>query len=168
MSRYRFCLIMLLILILALYATGCATTVITRKANLDEKPDGIRVYAPRLYLFVGRDQSLLISLPDNQRAYDIKPHTVLAKQEFTIKLSDSQLAELTLNQDTTGILDFLGKAGELAEKAAVTPVAQQTIATNFGLESGIYRLEDDGNFRKISQNLPSAKEKSEESKAEAK
>ena len=97
---------------------GCAT-IITEKADLTQKPEGIRVYPPKVYLFVDTDEkrTTLAYLPDYTQAYDVKPLTVLAKHDFKIEVEDGQVKALTSNQDTTAFLTFLKGAADLAAKA---------------------------------------------------
>lgn len=149
MSRHLVFLIILVMIVSPL--AGCAT-IVTTKANSDETPNGVRVYPLRVYLFVDNEKkaSELVWLPDYRRAYDIKPLTFLAKQDFTIEFADGgQLAKLTANQDTTSIIELLKKAAELGAKGPGVPVGKEVIASNLGLPTGIYRLEDDGNWVKV-------------------
>jgi hypothetical protein len=95
-------------LVLAVLASlcGCATLE-TQKADLNKAPEGVRVYPPKVYLFVGTDKSYLTHSPDFENAYDIKPLTIFAKQDFNITFTESELTQVQANQDTTAILDFL-------------------------------------------------------------
>jgi len=129
---------------------GCAS-VVTHKANLAEPPDGVRVYPPKVYLMVDtvEKKTTLAYLPDYGRAYDVKPVTILAKQDFKIELDEGQLKTLTSNQDTTTLLSFLKESAALAAKAAGAGVSSTVINGTFGLESGIYLLDDDGAFRRL-------------------
>jgi hypothetical protein len=129
---------------------GCAT-IRTERANLAETPDGIRVYPPKVYLFVDKDakETTVVYAPDFARAYDVKPLTVLAKQDFKIELEDGQVKVLTSNQDTTSILEFFKTAAQLGAKAAGVGVSAGSIKGSFGLESGIYVLNDGGWFQKL-------------------
>lgn len=130
---------------------GCAT-IVTEKADLSKKPKGVRVYPPKVYLMVDTvaNQTTIAYLPDFKRAYDVKPLTVFAKQDFKIELDEGQLKSLTSNQDTTSILTFFQGAAQLAAKAAGAGVSAQIIKGTFGLPSGIYLLKNDGRtFDKI-------------------
>src|SRR5206468_3210193 len=66
----------------ALFAS-CAT-VLTQKADLAKKPNGVRVYPPKVYLMVDtvEKKTTLAYLPDYSRAYDVLPVTIFAKQDF--------------------------------------------------------------------------------------
>ncbi len=130
--------------------SGCAT-IVTHQAKLSERPDGIRVYPPKVYLMVdtAEKKSTLSFLPDYARAYDVKPRTFLAQQDFKIELDEGQLKSLTANQDTTALVGVLKDSAAQAAKAAATGVSASVINGTFGLESGIYRLEDDGVFRRL-------------------
>ncbi|WP_161493784.1 hypothetical protein [Nitrosospira lacus] len=135
---------------LACLTLGCAT-IVTEKAELGSKPSGVRIYPPKVYLLVDTtaNASTLVYAPDYQRAYDVKPLTILAKQDFKIETDEGQLKSLVSNQDTTAILTFFQSAGDLAAKAAGVAVSASTINGTFGLESGIYLLGDDGIFQKV-------------------
>lgn len=127
--------------------SACAM-IETNQAKLSEKPDGVRVYPPKVYLFVGTNASWLTYAPDFERAYDVKPITILAKQDFKIELGDGQLNSLTASQDTTAILTFLQSMGELGAKAAGVGVSSQQFDSTFGLNEGIWAMDDMGVFRK--------------------
>ena len=131
---------------------GCAT-IVTHKAELDRAPKGVRVYPPQVCLLVdrsangGEGATLIVYLPDFDRAYDVKPITVLAKQDFKIELDEGRLASLTSDQDTTAFLGFLKEAGQIAAKAAGVGVsAGAPIHGSFGFETGLHCLRDDGSF----------------------
>jgi hypothetical protein len=130
--------------------TGCATLV-TRQADLAKAPKGVRVYPPKVYLMVdaAEKKSTLAFLPDFARAYDVKPVSVFAKQDFEIEFSEGQLKSVTANQDTTAILSLFKEGANLAAKAAGVGVSSSTINGTFGLDSGVYALGDDGAFRKL-------------------
>jgi hypothetical protein len=129
---------------------GACAYVEVHKANLDQPPNGIRVYEPKVYLFVDGDkkESTLIYAPNYQRAYDIKPVTILAKHDFDLEIEEGQLKKVTSNHDTTAILNFFQGAADVATKAAGVGVSSKTMGGTFGLAPGIYELQDDGNFKK--------------------
>jgi hypothetical protein len=144
-------LLCLLACIVSLTFTGCAT-IVTHKADLDAGPDGVRVYPPRLYLFIGDGKTTPVYFPDYKQAYDIKPLTILAKQEFTVELEDGKLKKVTANQDTTALQSLLAKAIEKAPAMMTKGAEAQTfpaIQGQFGLSPGIYRLDDDGVIRPV-------------------
>jgi len=128
--------------------SGCATLV-TRKADLAKAPHGVRVYPPKVYLMVDALQlkTTLVFLPDYARAYDVKPRTFLAKQDFKVELDEGQLKSLTASEDTTAIISLFKETASLAAKAAGAGVSSSTINGTFGLTTGIYCLDDDGVFR---------------------
>lgn len=141
------------VVLLAFCAASCAT-ITTRyvpRADLASAPDGIRVYAPKVYLLVDATQhkSTIVNLPDYGRAYDVKPLTVLSKHDFNIKMEVGQVSDLTSNQDTTAFLSFLSEAAQMAVKGGGLPAASSTVDGDFGLKSGIYRLGDDGNWESV-------------------
>ena len=127
--------------------SGCAT-IITNTADLTKAPNGVRVYPPKVYLLVDTNEkkTTLAYLPDYSRAYDVKPLTVLAKQDFKIEVEEGQVKSLASNQDTTAILTFMKEAATLAAKAAGAAVSSSVINGTFGLPSGIYCLNDQGVF----------------------
>ena len=143
--------------ILGLVVTGCST-IVTHRADLNSAPKGVRVYPPKVYLLVDakENETTLAYLPDYSQAYDIKPVTVLAKQDFKIELDDGQVKSFAANQDTVAILTFVKDSAALAVKAAGVAAAAPVIKGTFGLESGIYRLDNDGVFRKMTENKPPA------------
>lgn len=136
--------------IISILFFGCAT-IVTKKADLAKKPKGIRIYPPSVYLFVdeAEKKSTLAYAPDYKRAYDIKPVTIFANQQFNVEIEEGQLKKLALNQDTTAILTFLQGAAELGAKAAGVGVSSKTINGTFGLKSGVYRMDDNGVFHNI-------------------
>ena len=112
---------------------------------------GVRIIPSKVFLFVdtSKNETQIVTLPDFQNAYDIKPLTILAKQDFTIELdSSSQLKKLTSNQDTTAIFTFLGSLAESAGKAAGTFASATLIKGTFGLATGVYEFKQDGTFAK--------------------
>ncbi len=140
-----------IVLVAAVYAlTGCATFV-TREAELDEAPNGVRVYPPKVYLLVdhAKAKSHLIYAPDFARAYDVKPITVLSKQEFKIEIAEGQIRSLTSTQDASAFPAFVRSAADLGARVAGVGVSKQTLEGTFGLETGIYVLNDRGEFEKL-------------------
>jgi hypothetical protein len=134
---------------------GCAEVSTKRVSDLNSTPQGVRVYAPRVYVLVDNatgasppKQTTYFVLPDFRRAYDVSPTTILAKQTFKIELDDGQIKTLSADQDTTGFLTFVKEAAQLGAKAAGLPVSQQTIAGTGGLPDGLYVLDDDGTLRR--------------------
>jgi hypothetical protein len=138
-------------IMLAVAITGCATIVTKHPESPDKTPNGVRVYPPKVYLFVDKaaNESQLLVLPDYKHAYDIKPLTILAKQDFKIDVDDGIVKALTSNQDTTAFLTVLTKAAELGAKAAGIPVSKQTLKGTFGLDEGVYELNDEGRFVRL-------------------
>jgi hypothetical protein len=144
-------LLCLLACIVSLLFTGCAT-IVTHKADLDSGPDGVRVYPPRLYLFVSNNNITPAYFPDYKQAYDIKPLTILAKQEFTVEMEDGKVKRVIANQDNTALQSVLAKAIEKAPAMMTKGAEPQTLPAiqgQFGLSPGIYRLDDDGVIRPV-------------------
>jgi hypothetical protein len=106
-----------------------------------------------VYLLVdaGEKKTTIAYFPDYKRAYDVKPQTILAKQDFKIEMEDGQLKSFLANQDTTAALTFFNSAATLAAKAAGVGVSATVFNGTFGLESGIYQLGDDGVFHKMTE-----------------
>jgi hypothetical protein len=141
-----------LVLISCLAGLCCGCTAIkTSKANLNEAPRGVRVYPPAVYLFVDKARgSQYVVAPDYSRAYDVKPRTVFAAQDFGVELNDGILTKYSGNQDTTAMLSFLQKSAELGAKASGVSVSQVSLPGNFGFPDGIYRLNPEtGGFERI-------------------
>src|SRR5262249_44069793 len=114
----------------------------TSKANLAEAPNGVRVYPPAVYLFVDNVKgSQYLVGPDFSAAYDVKPVTFLAKNSFSLELSDGVLSKYTGDQDTSGFISFLTSAGQSAAKAAGAAVSMQSMPGSFGLANGIYKFD---------------------------
>lgn len=123
---------------------------------------GVKVYPQKIYLLVDKEKatSKLVSLPDIKNGYVVKPWSFLSKHEFSIKIEEAQIKELTSNQDSTAALAFLQKivevGGQLATEAlkAAAPVAGKAVAnvdlaSAFGLQTGIYELDETGQFRRV-------------------
>lgn len=138
--------------ILCAVAAGCAS-IVTNRANLDSEPDGVRIYPPKVYLFVDtvEKRTTIAYMPDYKHAYDVKPRSFLAKQDFKVEMEDGQLKSLLANQDTTAALTFFSSAAALAAKAAGVGLSAVTYNGTFGLKSGIYQLDEDGVFRKMTE-----------------
>jgi len=136
--------------LLACTLMSCAT-LRTYEADLSAKPKGVRVYPPKVYLFVDaqKQKSHLIHLPDFERAYDIVPVAVLAEHQFAVELDGGLLRSLTSKQDPTALLTFLKETAALGAGAAGLPIAKETFDGTFGLRSGIYLLTDEGEFQLV-------------------
>jgi hypothetical protein len=128
---------------------GCAM-VSTHKADLTKGPDGIRVFPQRVYLVITDEQTTFVYLPDYGQAYDVKPITIFAKNNFLIEIENGQIKKLSSDEDTPALLTFLGNlANTAAEAAAGAGVSAENITGKLGLPSGVYRMDDDGVFRRI-------------------
>ncbi len=138
---------------ISIFLTGC-TLISTEKANLASAPNGVRIYPPKTYFFVNTEkkQTNIYILPDYANAYDVKPWTIISKQDFMLELSDGMLNKFTANQDTTSFIDLF-KAVTEAAKSAAAPGAggltQNSIEGTFGLEDGIYVLTETGILAKV-------------------
>lgn len=122
---------------------GCATIVTKKVADITAEPEGIRVYPPKLYLFVdaGVNESNLVTAPDFGNAYDVKPLTILSKHDFKLEVDDGVVKALTSSQDTTAFLTFFKEAAQMAAKGAGLGVSKNTFKGTFGLQTGIYVLD---------------------------
>lgn len=149
-DSYGFLVSTLIATVVGTHTWGCAD-IVTQKANLNDTPDGIRIYQPKVYILVDAEKgrSVIMYAPDYQRAYDIKPRAILAKNDFSVELNEGQMSKLTSNQDSTALLTFLEAASNTAAKALGAPVSAEHIEGTFGLPSGIYQLHDDGTFKKL-------------------
>jgi hypothetical protein len=133
---------------LAVGPVACAT-IVTRKADLGSAPDGIRVYPPKVCLLVdgAANSSVLATFPDLARAYDVKPLTVLAKQDWKLELEAGQLTALTANQDSSAFPRFVTEAAQLAAGAAGAGIsASAAFKGTFGFADGVHCMRDDGSF----------------------
>jgi hypothetical protein len=135
--------------------TGC-TLISTEKADLSDAPNGVRIYPPKTYFFVNTEkkQTNIYILPDYANAYDVKPWTIISKQEFNVELSDGMLNKFTANQDTTSFIELFKAAAEAAKSAAAPGaggLTQNTIEGTFGLDDGIYVLTETGILTKINK-----------------
>lgn len=131
--------------------TGCAQ-IVTTEAKDSAVPSGIRVYPPRVLLFVdeGKGSSKVIYVPDLKHGYDVKSRTVLAKRDFEINLSDGgMISKVQSNGDTSGFLTFLSGLAQTGAKAAGLPVSAEGIDGTFGLTLGVYEIQTDGTFQCI-------------------
>ena len=132
----------------ALGAAGCATLV-TREADLAKAPDGIRIYPPKVCLLVdtGANATVIATFPDLARAYDVKPLTVLAKQDFKLELEGGQLTALVANQDTQAFPRFLTEVAQVAAGTAGAGIsASGALEGTFGFDDGVHCMRDDGSF----------------------
>ncbi len=142
--------------------SGCAG-ISTYPAH-PNKFDGIRVYPQRIYLLVDQEKgsSRLVSLPDIKNGYDVKPWSFLSKHDFTIKIDEAQVKELTSDQDSSAALSLLQKivelAGEAAKEAAKAggaagkAAADIDIKSSLGFKTGVYELTEAGIFKKVGVN----------------
>jgi len=139
----------------ALILTGCAT-LRTYEADLSAKPNGVRVYPPKVYLLVDAEKgrSHIIQLPDFARAYDVNPLAVFAEHQFAIEVDGGVLRSLTSKQDPTAFLTFVKEGAAVGAGAAGVPVAKETFEGTFGMASGIYVLSDKGTFEAIETSAP--------------
>jgi hypothetical protein len=127
---------------------GCAT-VSTREADLAKAPDGIRVFPPKVCLLVDTraNATVIATLPDLARGYDLKPVTVLAKQDFRVELDQGMLTSLTANQDTQAFPRVVTEAARLAAGAAGAGVSSSgALKGTFGFDDGVHCMRDDGSF----------------------
>lgn len=85
--------------------------------------------------------SYYLTAPDYSRAYDIRPFTLLAKNSFSLELSDGVMTKYTGDQDTSGFISLLSTAGQSAAKAAGLSVSMQSLPGAFGFSNGVYRLD---------------------------
>jgi hypothetical protein len=145
----------------AILLTGCAG-VSTHRAEKGAPIRGIRVYLPKVYIVVfepganGQGSSMLITVPDAENAYDVKPWAFLAKNDFSLKLGEGAISDVSANLDSTAALSLIQKAAELAaaaaEKTLGKGVSQTLMPGAFGLKAGIYTFDAAGNLKVVSVN----------------
>ena len=140
----------ILILMVWVINSGCSKLVVTPVGpDLDKKPEGIRVYPPRVLLFVGEKYSLIHYAPDYKRAYDVKPFTFFANQDFNIDVVNGRIQSLTSNQDSLFTYSILSQFTKDIGKAPITHGETIQIEGTFGLAPGIYEMQQSGEFKKI-------------------
>jgi len=152
-------LIFLGVLIIAAVA-GCAT--IKTYSATDKPQDGICVFPTKIYLLVDSAKTYVISLPDYERVYYIKPRSILSKHKFSIEIKEGQAKTVNSNEDTTAVTELMIEAlkvvgatsGELkGEMDTKEPVAGDggdfQIEGTFGLNPGLYQLNDKGSITPV-------------------
>jgi hypothetical protein len=136
---------------LCLIGSGCSG-ICTYRATKDGPVRGLRVYQPKVYLFVDVKASKLVVLPDPDNAYDVKPWSIFAKTDITLKTTDGLPTEAGGNLDSTAGLALVQKVAELAAGAAkegAKAVSEQELPGNFGLAPGIYTFTPDGRLAQV-------------------
>jgi len=148
----RFASTMVVIAVASLALSGCAGL-----------STGVKVYPQKVYLFVDQTKNVskILTLPDLKNSYLVQPWSFLSKHDFTIKIQEGQMTELTSNQDSSAALALLQKivevAGDLAKASAAAAgaagvaVADVDFPSSFGLETGIYELNESGKFSLVSR-----------------
>lgn len=140
----------ILVLTALFIATGCSKLVVTQVGpDLDKEPNGIRVYPPRVLLFVGEKYSMIHYVPDYKRAYDVKPFTFLANQDFNLDVVNGRVQSLSSNQDSLFTYSILSQFKKQVGKAPITQAETIQIEGTFGLAPGIYEMQASGEFKKI-------------------
>jgi hypothetical protein len=132
---------------------GCSG-ISTYRAEKGGAVRGVRVYPAKVYLFVGDKTSKLVSLPDYENAYDVKPWAFLAKHDFNIKMADGLVTEMDVKLDSTASLALIQKAADLAAAAArgiATAVSEEDLAGTFGLAPGVYTFDSSGSLKLVSK-----------------
>jgi hypothetical protein len=125
-------------------------------------PDGVRIYPPRVLLFVdaeydrGKGRSSLVVVPDLGNAYDVRQETFLAKNDLQVEVEDGMLRSFWNTIDTTPALAFFKGAGDVGAKTAgiATGVSAREMEGTFGLATGIYALRPDGSFAPLPKLVP--------------
>ncbi len=141
-------------IIVCVLLSGCST-ILSERADLSKTANGIRIFPPKIYFFVNNEKKItqIYILPDPTNAYDIKPLTILAKQEFTLELNEGMLSKLIANQDTTAFIELIKLAATKDAKQSSVPAAgaltQNSIDGTFGLSDGIYVFSERGTLLKI-------------------
>ena len=96
-----------LVVTVSIFLSGCAY-VHTEKADLNSAPNGVRVFPSKLFIAVDQQkgQSTIFYGPDMAKAYDIKPMTIFAKNDFQVDVEDGQIKSMKSDQDSSGFLTF--------------------------------------------------------------
>lgn len=137
-----------------LLLSGCAT-VLTERSDFSKSPEGIRIYPPKTYFFVDNQKykTKIILLPDYANAYDIKPFTFIAKQDFNLEINEiGMLNKITANQDSTAFVELIKAIGDIAKSAEGIPpgnLSVQDIDGCFGLSNGMYTLTLEGKLIQV-------------------
>lgn len=132
---------------------GCAGISITKAEG--PVPRGVRVYPPQILLLVnaeaegGKGRTSIIVVPNLAGAYDVRPVTFLAKNDFRIDLNDGMMSSLRSAQDTTAIITLIKGAGDIAAGAAGVGVSAREYEGSYGLPSGLYRLMPDWTLKRL-------------------
>jgi len=107
------------------------------------------VFPPKVCLLVDTraNVTVIATFPDLARGYDLRPVTVLAKQDWRVELDAGMLTSLTANQDTQAFPRFVTEAARLAAGAAGAGVSSSgALKGTFGFDDGVHCMRDDGSF----------------------
>ncbi len=138
------------ILMLAVTMVSCSAVEITKVSD-STYSDGVRFYRPEPYLLVTKDkdgnlQTSIISLPNKNEEYVIKPKVRLGTVEVSATLEGGwNLTQLGTKADTkipemiTALTGTLQAAGGIA-----------ALRTSLPLEPGLYRIEFDKTTGEVS------------------
>jgi hypothetical protein len=162
-------------ILIAIAFSGCATIVTTvPEAGNDTKPNGIRVYPPRVYFFVNVKvdekknppeatvEITRICLPDYKKGYDVKPRSILSKNYFSIALDRGQIVALNSNMDSTAMVGVIKAAISAGKTLLPSPIKllgiggksmswkdREALIKSWKSITGIYRLEDNNVLTKL-------------------
>lgn len=128
----------------ALALSGCAGFVTTNPEK------GVEVYRPGLCLMVTDASATAFTCPNLTSTYEIKPRSILARNEFTAELNNGMLTKVTDSLDTASLLTFLQAAAELGAKAAGVAVSEQSLEGSIDLDPGFYFWDGSGALQRLS------------------
>jgi len=106
----RFCATIVLLLSCNIFA-GCAY-VTAVPVSPHSQVEGIRIYEAKPILIVTGETATVQVIPNYNRAYALRFGAFLAKHNFSADFNNAMLVKLTSDQDTTKIIDLLGKVAE--------------------------------------------------------
>lgn len=138
---------------LALSLAGCAPFTVTRVHSLADTTEGIRFYRPKPYLLVTATDKgpalTIVSLPDPNQEYVIRPRQGLASSQFTAKLADGwNLVEIGHATDT-GLPQTLTAVGALAAATGAFGMKGPAEALTPGLYEIVFENKRITGLRKI-------------------
>ncbi|MCL5278556.1 MAG: hypothetical protein M1376_01450 [Planctomycetes bacterium] len=139
--------------LLVLSLAGCAPFTVTRVQTPVDNTEGIRFYRPKPYLLVTVTDKgpavTVVSLPDPNQEYIIRPRQGLASSQFTAKLSDGwNLIEIGHATDT-GFPQTLTAVGALAAATGAFGMKGPAEALTPGLYEIVFENKKVTGLRKI-------------------
>ena len=101
---------------IGIFLGGCAYTTATPVEVGDMTTKGFRVFAPKTYLVATGSGVSTVVIPDCSKPFAVQFGTFLAKNEVTLKMTNSILTEVSAKEDSTALpLEFLKSVTEAAK-----------------------------------------------------